>query len=99
MSCAIRLSGIARQRGIQLLLIDTTQLTGFGPPHLLDRFELARRCAEAADSKVEVAFVARSEMIDPDRFETAVARNRGFWAEMFDRESEAERWLLDPLSP
>ena len=45
------------------------------------------------------AFVAKSEIIAHDGFDSAVARNRGFWAGMFNGESDAERWLLDPLSP
>ena len=90
---------LARAHDINCLLVDTTQLTGFGPPTTLERFEFAERCATAAEGKVKVAFLARPENIDPNGFGLAVARNRGFWAEMFDRESEAERWLLDPLSP
>ena len=40
--------------------------------------------------------VALPEMIDPGRFGITVARNRGFFADVFDSEEEAVEWLLDP---
>ena len=88
-----------RMRNLRCLLVDTTRLTGFGSPDTLDRFEFAHRCAQAADGAVKVAFLARPEMIDPDRFGLAVARNRGFWTGIFASESEALQWLIDPNSP
>ena len=80
------------------LLIDTTQLNGFGPPDTLERFEFAERCAQAASGAVKVAFLAKAEMIDPDKFGLDVARNRGFWTGIFASKADAVQWLLDPSS-
>jgi len=89
----------ARLHDIKFLLVDTTRLTGFGPPNTLERFEFADRCATAAEGKTKVAFLAKPEMIDPKGFGLAVARNRGFWTGIFASEHDASRWLLDPNSP
>jgi hypothetical protein len=86
----------ARAQNIQWLLVDTMLLTGFGPPNTVDRFEFAQRCAQAADGAVKVAFVARLEMIDGERFGVQVARNRGFLANIFSSEAEALDWLREP---
>jgi len=88
----------ARLHDIRCLLVDTTQLTGFGPPSTLERFEFADHCAKAAQGKAKVAFLAKPEMIDPKGFGLAVARNRGFWTGIFPSEAQALRWLLDPDS-
>jgi hypothetical protein len=89
----------ARLHEVKCLLVDTTQLTGFGPPSTLERFEFAHGCATAAEGKVKVAFLARPENIDPNGFGLAVARNRGFWTGIFASEADAVQWLLDPNSP
>ena len=47
----------------------------------------------------EVALVARSELIDPQKFGATVARNRGFHADVFVSEDLAVTWLLDPSAP
>ena len=88
----------ARLHDIKCLLVDTTQLTGFGPPSTVERFEFADQCATAAEGKAKVAFLARAENIDPNGFGLAVARNRGFWTGIFASESDALQWLLDPNS-
>lgn len=97
---AIDLIGAAiafcREQQVPRLLVDTTKLTGFGTPTIFDRFELAERWARAADGSVKVVVVARPEIMDPNRFGVTVARNRGFWAQVFTSESEAQNWLLDP---
>ena len=38
----------SRMQKIRCLLVDTTCLSGFGPPGTLDRFEFGHRCAQAA---------------------------------------------------
>ena len=85
-----------REQQVRRLLVDTTQLAGFGTPTIVDRFEFIERWATAADGSVKVVVVARSEIMHPDRFGVTVARNRGFWANVFTSESEALEWLLDP---
>lgn len=86
----------ARDNRIHLLLIDTTNLTGFEPPDILQRFHMGERLAEAAMAKVKVAVVARPEMIHERRFAVTVARNRGVITEPFVSEAEALAWLLNP---
>jgi len=85
----------ARAQNISLLLVDTTQLTGFAAPNTVDRFEFSKRCAQAADGAVKVAFVAMAEMIDGERFGVQVARNRGFLANIFVSEADAAQWLRE----
>ena len=88
----------SRMQKIRCLLVDTTRLSGFGPPGTLDRFEFGHRCAQAAAGAVKVAFLAKPEMIDADGFGLVVARNRGFRTGIFASESDAVQWLLDPNS-
>src|SRR6476469_5985067 len=67
-----------RERGFSKLLINSIGLTGFASPNPADRFFLVREFAAASKGVVQVAFVARAEMIDPQRFGVMVARNLGF---------------------
>lgn len=84
----------AREQGVQRLLIDTTQTTGIAPPQTIERYQLARHFAEAAQSRVRVAVLTRPELIDPSRFGVTVAQNRGLMADVFANEAEALAWLL-----
>jgi hypothetical protein len=86
--------GYARSVDISLLLIDTTGLTGFDPPTTPERFILGGQFARAAQRAVKVAFVARPELIDPNRFGLNVARKRGLVSEVFTAEADALAWLL-----
>jgi hypothetical protein len=86
----------AREAGHRKLLINTVLVTGFPPPSTVQRYALGEACAAAGRSAVQVAMVARPEMIDPDRFGMIVARNRGLFADVFTTEAEARAWLLDP---
>jgi len=88
----------ARLYDIKCLLADTTQLTGFGPPSTLERFEFVCRCALAANGAVKLAVLAKPEMIDRDGFGIAVARNRGLVAGIFASEGDALQWLRNPNS-
>jgi len=63
--------------------------------HLVDR---PVAFAEAARCQVKVAMVLRPEMMDPDKFEATVARNRGLVGDVFDSEKDALAWLLDPAA-
>ena len=86
----------ARDNQIGLLLVDTTRLTGFGAPSILQRFYLGERIAETAMSMVKVAMVTKPEMIEDRQFTVTVARNRGMITEPFDSEGEAVSGLFNP---
>jgi hypothetical protein len=84
-----------RENGIRRLLIDTTNLTGFGlgTP---ERFMAGAQLARDAMAAVKIAFVMKPELLDPQRFGIMVARNRGMFSNAFLTEAEALKWLLDP---
>ena len=85
----------AREQGIPKLLIDTTKWTGHESPDTLERYQWAAAFTKAARSAVKVAKVVRPEMMDPDKFEVTVARNRGLVGNVFDSEKQALAWLLE----
>ena len=86
----------SREQRMRNLLIDTTNWTGHESPGTWERFTWAKAFAEAARSTVKLAMVVRPEMMDPDKFEVTVARNRGLIGNVFDSEKDALAWLLDP---
>jgi hypothetical protein len=86
----------AREQGIRNLLIDTTHWTGHPNPTTMERFDWAEAFAKAALTKVKVAMVVRPELMDPEKFEVTVGRNRGLFGNVFDSEKDALEWLLDP---
>ena len=85
----------AREQGLRKLLVDTTQWTGHASPSTIERYQVAGAFAEAARSAVKVAMIVRPEMMDPEKFEVKVARNRELNGNVFDSEQEAITWLLD----
>jgi hypothetical protein len=85
----------ARARGVRDLLVDVSNLTGFEPPSVTDRYFFIHEWARAAGSFVRVAVLARPGMIDPQKFGTTVAANVGFTAEVFKAEEDALSWLQD----
>jgi hypothetical protein len=85
----------ARAQKIPRLLVDVTRLTGFQPPDLIARYDMAKEWAEAGQSGLRFVMVAPAKLIDPQRFGVVVARNRGLDANIFASEEEALRWLLD----
>ena len=88
----------SREEAIRNLLIDTTHWTGHQKPTTFERFHVAEAFATAALAKVKVAMVVRSELMDPELFEVTVARNRGLFGNVFDSETQALKWLLDPAA-
>ena len=86
----------SREQRVRNLLIDTTGWTGHQSPETLERYQFAQAFAAAARSEVRLAMVVRPEMMDPDKFEVTVARNRGLAGNVFDSEKDALAWLLDP---
>ena len=97
-SKVIEVIAFTREQGMRNLLIDTTGWTGHKSPDTLERYEVAEAFAEAARSKVKVAMVVRPEMMDPDKFEVTVAKNRALVGNVFDSEKDALAWLLDPAA-
>ena len=86
----------AREQHIGKLLVDTRGLTGFESPSIIARYYFIRKWAEASGHRVQLALVARPEMIDPQRFGVTVAVNIGFIGNVFASEDEALAWLLSP---
>lgn len=84
----------ARAQQITRLLVDTTGLTGITSLSTFDRYAIGERLAAAAESRLTIVFVARAELIEPQKFGITVARNRGLIAEAFTTEAEALAWLL-----
>ena len=86
----------ARRQGARRLLVDTTNWTGHKSPDTLQRYEVASKFAQAAGPTLKLAMVVRPEMMDPDKFEVVVAKNRGLTGNVFDSKEDALAWLLDP---
>lgn len=83
----------ARANQVRDLLVDTTELFGFPSPDTFERFLAAVAWSDEARGGVRLAMVARSEMIDPQRFGVTVAANRGLVSNIFTTETEARAWL------
>ena len=86
----------SRQQGVRRLLIDTTNWTGHASPTTTERFDFAEAFTAAAGSGLKLAMVVRPELMDPEKFEVTVARNRGLPGNVFDSEEQALDWLLHP---
>ena len=86
---------VARTQGHERLLVDISGLAGFSPPALGDRAYYAREWAEAAGRAMHVAFVARPELIDSEKFGVIFARSFGASVDVFGSEAEALAWLGD----
>ena len=74
------------------LLIDTTEYNV--KASTLDRFLLGEKSQIFAIHRIKVAFFCRPEQIDPQKFGTLVARNRGVSVDVFADFKVAEEWLL-----
>ena len=74
------------------LLIDTTRYDV--KVSAIDRFISGQRLQAFARHRIKVAFVSRPEQIDPQKFGTLVARNRGVTVDVFTDFQAAEEWLL-----
>jgi len=85
--------GFANARQIVELLVDSTGLTGFPSPDTFQRFFAVAAWSNAARGGLRLVFVARAEMIDPQKFGVTAAANRGLLCEIFTTESEAHAWL------
>jgi hypothetical protein len=88
-------SGIefARKRKVKKLMVVTLGLEGFQPPSVIQRYYFIHEWAKASAYSVQVAVVARPEMIDPKKFGATVALNLGFASDVFTSEEAALTWL------
>ncbi|QDU30096.1 hypothetical protein ETAA8_52150 [Anatilimnocola aggregata] len=83
-----------RQPGVRRMLVNSSELSGFPPPTMMDRYEMGKLWAESeAGSGIHIALVARAELIDPKKFGALVATNRGTSNDVFTNEEDALRWL------
>jgi hypothetical protein len=89
----------AREQKIRRLLVDTTQLTGFPNPSVVDRYWSISKWAGVSQCVVEIAFVLQPHLIDPERFGVTVAINRGMRGDVFETKSDALAWLLSGAKP
>jgi len=85
----------AKEQLVRELLIDISKLEWSEAPSVSMRHFMFREWARAAGAVVRLAFVAKTEMIDPEKIEIIAARNFGATAEMFSSKSEAMAWLHD----
>jgi hypothetical protein len=85
---------LCHEKKIEKLLVDSTGLTGFASPGLIERFNLAERIALDARASVKIAHVAHPEWVRSGKFSVMVAKNRGLAGKNFYSESEALKWLL-----
>ena len=74
-------------------VLNTTGLTGFASPDVFARYLMATKVVESAGISLRVAFVARPELIDPQRIGILMLQNRGMSSEVFTSEPDALRWL------
>jgi hypothetical protein len=83
----------ARQLNLRKILVNVTAVHGFDPPTSSERYRFCQKWANTAGAALHLAMVARSEMIDPDKFGVTVFRNRGAVGDVFVSEAEAAAWL------
>jgi hypothetical protein len=86
-----------REQHQRRLLVDATNLYGFGPPTIGERYRIALQWARIADSEVIAAMVARPELIHPEQVIVYVAAREGFRCGAFTEESAAVEWLLSQV--
>lgn len=85
----------AKRRAIPNLLVVGIDVEGFDPPGIPARHFMSREWALAGQGRVRLAVVIREEMIDPQKFGVAAARNFGLAMHVCSDEAEAVEWLRD----
>ena len=89
----------ARELDLADLLVNTTGLTGFTPPSVFARYDMAGKWTQSAGAMLRVAMVARRELIDPQKIGVLMMQNRGGTGDVFATEAEALSWLDARLGP
>ena len=93
--CVSGVITLARKKGIpNVMVVASTLGRGRPSPSQAERFFCASQWAEASRGCVRVALVIRPEMVDPSKFGTLVATNRGMAFAVFESEAEAREWLV-----
>ena len=89
----------ARELDLADLLVNTTGLTGFTPPSVFARYDMAGKWTQSAGAMLRVALVARPELIDPQKIGVLMMQNRGGTGDVFANEADALAWLDARLGP
>ena len=89
----------ARELELADLLVNTTGLTGFTPPSVFARYDMAGKWTQSAGAMLRVALVARPELIDPQKIGVLMMQNRGGTGDVFANEADALAWLDSRLGP
>lgn len=82
--------------GIEALLIDVSEISGFASPGVGARHWLMTELASVGRGWVRAAFLIRPEFVDPEHFGTTVARSHGFHVKGFHDQASALAWLRNP---
>jgi hypothetical protein len=85
-----RIFAETQARDIWRVLVDLTGVSS--PVGTFEKYQLGTEFARAADRRLTLAVVARSELVD--HFFETVARNRGGAVAVFTEESTALHWLI-----
>lgn len=83
----------ARSLGLRELLLNGLALTGYQQPTILDRYQFISTLADIAAGAMRIAIVLPETALDPQRFGTLVATNRGLDSNVFTSEEDAVAWL------
>ncbi len=83
----------AQSFGLRELLLDGLALKGYEQPTILDRYQFISSLANIAAGVMRVAIVLPEQVLDPQRFGTLVATNRGLDANVFTNDEAAVAWL------
>lgn len=81
-------------QGSPHLLVDAHQVA-FEPPSLVDRLDMVRQWADAAEGRLRIAMWTRPEFIDPERFGIVAAGKFGLAAQVFEHQDCAIAWLRE----
>jgi len=83
----------ARELGLSDMVVNTAGITGFGPPNVFMRYQMAARLVQSAGNALRLAIVARPEFFDPQNIAMLMMQNRGTASEAFTNELDALKWL------
>lgn len=89
----------ARELNLTDMVVNTTGLTGFGPPSVFARYQMATKFVQAAGTRLRVALVARPELHDVQKIGILMFQNRGGIGDVFTNEADALRWLDTRVAP
>lgn len=93
-----RVIAYCRHNKIPALIANITQVTGFPPPTLTERFHFISHWAFTAAGKVAVCVIAPPEMVLADKFGVVIAGNRGMKGDVFTDHDEAVTWIKTHLA-